>query len=336
MNSPTQAAFFCQGGDDDHNLNRVYGASQRARLISRATLLPRVITSRNFDEFAPQLREIEVIFATWGLWKFSEAQLDALPRLSAVFYAAGTVRSFASPLLERGVTLVSAWAANAIPVAEWTLGQVLLANKGYFRNEREFRVPVAGRRAWSGRGNYGATVAILGAGQIGRKLIELLQSFHLKVVVFDPFLSDEAARALGVEKVDLAEAFARGDVVSNHLANLPATVGMINGALLELLKPNATFINTGRGATVNHADLIEVLTSRPDLTALLDVTNPEPLPLDSPLRELPNVHLTSHIAGSIGDEVARMGDYVLDEFEAWQSGQALRFAVTPLMLETMA
>jgi phosphoglycerate dehydrogenase-like enzyme len=203
-------------------------------------------------------------------------QLDRLPALRAVFYAAGSVRSFATSLLARDILVVSAWAANAVPVAEFTLAQILLANKGYFRNVAEYRGPEHRRGAFSGRGNFGATVSLLGAGQIGRKLIELLRPFHLRVLVWDPFLSPNDAEALGVEKVQLSEAFARGDVVSNHLANVPDTVGLLNGALFASLPPNATFINTGRGATVNEPEMIRVLRERPDLFALLDVTDPEP------------------------------------------------------------
>ena len=96
------------------------------------------------------------------------------------------------------------------------------------------------------------------------------------------------------------------------------------------------FINTGRGATVAQDEMIAVLRQRPNLTALLDVTNPEPPLPDSPLHELLNVHLSTHLAGSIGDEVVRMADYMIDEFERWARGEPLRYAVTLEMLETMA
>lgn len=332
MKTPIKAAFFCNGGPNDAKLARVF--ANGARLDAQIELLAPVVTNANFSHYAPQLRDLEVIFATWGLWNLSPVQLDALPALQAVFYAAGTVQHFAPALLEREVLVVSAWAANAVPVAETTLAQILLANKGFFRNWSEYRLRERG--AFVGRGNYGATVSLLGAGQIGRRVIELLRPFQLKVLVFDPFLSDENAQLLNVEKVELNQAFARGDVVSNHLANLPATRGLIHGAHFTLLPQNATFLNSGRGATVNHLDLLEVFTQRSDLTALLDVTDPEPLPLSHPLRALPNVHLSSHIAGSIGDEVTRMGDLVMDEFERWQRGETPLYAVTRAMLETMA
>jgi phosphoglycerate dehydrogenase-like enzyme len=167
-------------------------------------------------------------------------------------------------------------------------------------------------------------------------VIQLLKPFSLHLLVFDPFLSETAARELGVEKVGLDEAFSRGIVVSNHLANNPQTVGMLNAAHFAQLRPGATFINTGRGLTVVESDLTDVLRVRPDLTALLDVTWPEPAPPNSPLWELPNVRISTHLAGSTGNEVRRMADWCLDEFERWTQDKPLRSAVTLEMLETMA
>ena len=261
---------------------------------------------------------------------FTEAQLELLPNLRAVFFAAGSVQGFARPLLERGVTVVSGWAANAVPVAEFTLAQILLANKGYFRNVRDYQQGRSEQAAFVGRGSFGETVALLGAGQIGRKVIELLRPFVLRVIVFDPFLSHEDALNLAVESVSLEEAFTRGYVVSNHLASLPATVGMLQGAHFATMRPNATFINTGRAATVVEVELVQVLQARPDLTALLDLAD-DPL-----LFELPNVAISSHIAGSKGDEVVRMADYVIEEFKAWKKGEPLRYAISASMLKTMA
>jgi phosphoglycerate dehydrogenase-like enzyme len=210
----------------------------------------------------------------------------------------------------------------------------LLANKGYFRNVRDYLMAPNYDSAFRGRGNYGVTVSILGAGQIGRRLIELLRPLHLHIVVFDPFLSSEAAASLGIEKIEsLEEAFVRGDIVSNHLADVPETAGILTGSLFGSMKKNATFINTGRGRTVKGDEMVQVLSVRPDLTALLDVTDPEPLPLHHPLRSLPNVHISGHIAGSIGNEVGRLADLVLEEFENWRTGRPLRHEVSIASLQ---
>jgi phosphoglycerate dehydrogenase-like enzyme len=331
-----KAALFGDTGPAGETVASIYGAERLDYLRRRTELFPRPVTSANIEDLLPGLSEIEVIFATWGFFPLAEAQLDGLPALRAVFYAAGTVKYFADSLHGRGVTIVSSAAANAVPVAEFTLGQILLANKGYFRNLREYQLVSSPPAAFRGSGNYEATVSILGAGQVGRKLIELLRPFHLRVLVFDPFLSFKAADALGVEKVELNQAFERGDVVTNHLADVPDTVGLLKGEHFASMPKHATFLNTGRGKTVNHADLTRVFASRPDLTALLDVTEPEPLPLNHSLRRLPNVHISGHIGGSIGREFGRVADYALEEFEAWAAGRPLRFEVTPEMLEQTA
>jgi phosphoglycerate dehydrogenase-like enzyme len=330
-----RAAFF---GLAD-TIRRVYAGERWERVAELTDLRPSVVMGDGVTASASggDLADVEVAFSTWGMPRLNSTQLDALPRLQAVFYAAGSVQSFARPFLERGIAVFSAWQSNAVPVAEFTLAQILLATKGYFRNERECRTYESRMsHPYRGHGNYGETVALLGAGAIGRLVIGLLKPFHLNVIVFDPFLSEEDAAALGVEKVTLEAAFSRGYIVSNHLANKPETVKMLNAPLFALLRDSATFINTGRGATVDEDALIAEFTRRPTLTALLDVTWPEPPVADSPLYALPNIHLTSHIAGSIGDEVRRMADDMIAEFVRWERGEPTTSRVTLAMLDHLA
>jgi len=331
-NAPVKAALF---GAPSRSAD-VYGQGRRERIMALTALHPTVVTGENFDEHAPHLGEVQAVFATWGMPALSPQQLESLPALRAVFYAAGSVQHFARPLLERGVVVVSAWQALAAPVAEFVLAQILLANKGYWRNTRHYRSPENYAGALRGRGNCGATVALLGAGAVGRHLIQLLRPFDFRVLVFDPFLSREDAAQLGVEKVSLEDAFARGDVVSNHLANKPETSKLLNAPLFNQLREDATFINTGRGATVDEDALLDALRARPSLTALLDVTEPEPPVSGSPFYHLPNVHLTSHIAGSIGAEVLRLADVCIEEFTTWRHDRPLRYAVSLEMLERLA
>jgi phosphoglycerate dehydrogenase-like enzyme len=261
-----------------------------------------------------------------------------LPNLKAFFYAAGSVRAFARPLLDRGIIVVSAWAANAVPVSQFALAQILLSLKGYFRNVRETRLPANRGRLLEtdAPGVLGEAVALLGCGMVGRAVAELLRPFRLDVLAYDPFLSDGDAAVLGVRKVALEDAFAKAYVVSNHLPDLPATRNLLGRDLFASLRQGATFLNTGRGASVDEKGLADVLRARPDLTALLDVTDPEPAPADSPWHSLENARLSSHIAGSNGNEVVRMADYCLDEFRAWRADRPLRYRITREMLEKMA
>lgn len=287
-----------------------------------------------------RFRNTEYVFSTWGMPQFSEDEIkDTLPSLKAVFYAAGSVQKFARPFLNRGIKVFSAWAANAVPVAEYTVAQIILANKGFFSSSRlaktgDRQAAIQNSRAYPG--NYGVKIGIIGAGMIGKLVIRMLKQYNLEALVFDPFLPDATAAELGVEKVSLETIFKECQVVSNHLANNAQTQGMLGGKLFESMLPNATFINTGRGAQVVEVDLIDTLKSRSDLTAVLDVTFPEPPTEDSELYTLPNCILTPHIAGSAGKEVRRMGEYMKEEYKKFIQNEPCKYEVTLEMLKTMA
>lgn len=332
MTRRTVAAFF----GDSKIIDSVYAQGRREAIAGMTDLCPEVITLENFDRHADFLSNVEVIFTSWYMPGLTPEHLDRLPALKVLFYAAGTVRNLAGPYLERGITVVSAWQANAVPVAEFTQAQIILAAKGYFRNTLGFSSPGYYETGFRGRGNFGGKVALLGAGAIGRKVIELLRPFNLSILVFDPFMPPHLAREMGVRLVSLEQAFSEAYVVSNHLADLPETRHMLGRQLFEGMRPDATFINTGRGWTVDEEGMIEVLKLRPDLTALLDVTQVEPPAEGSLLYTLPNIHLSTHIAGSIHDELVRMADYCIQEFRSWLRGEPLRYAVSEQMLKTMA
>jgi phosphoglycerate dehydrogenase-like enzyme len=325
-------------GNHAWQLDRVYGRGRRAELAAETDLFPEYVTVSDFPRQAERLREAEVLFSTWGMNEELARLAAGLPRLRAFFYAAGSVRAFAKPLLDKGVVVVSAWAANAVPVSQFALSQILLSLKGYFRNVREARKPAHRGRLLEtdAPGVMGETVALLGCGMVGKAVAGLLRPFRLDVLAYDPYLSDGDAAVLGVRPASLGDCFAKAYVISNHLPDLPATRGLLGRPLFASMRPGATFINTGRGATVDEAALAAVLAARPDLTALLDVTDPEPAPADSPWHKLENVMLSSHIAGSNGNEVVRMADICLEEFRAWRAGRPLRYQVTREMLAKLA
>ena len=322
-------------------LMRVFAPSVRERLEKLVTISSDVYDKKDVLASPTSFADTEIIFSTWGMPVFTEEEIARIfPKLRCVFYAAGTVQAFARPHLASGVRVFSAWAANAVPVAEYTLAQILLAGKGFYSYARKIRDREAYLRLRDERdrypGNYDVRIGLIGCGMIGSLVAERLKEYHVDVAVFDPFLSDERAAKLGVTKTDLATLFATSQVVSNHLANNQATVGMLNYALFEKMLPYATFLNTGRGAQVVEDDLVRILEERPDVTAVLDVTYPEPPAAEHPFYTLPNCYLTPHIAGSLENEVVRMAEYMLEEAEAYLKGMPLRYEVTEKMLETMA
>lgn len=301
----------------------------------------RVLGKRELEEYREILARADYVFSTWGMPAFTREEIrEYLPNVKAVFYGAGSVQHFARPFIEEGVAVFSAWAANGVPVAEYTFAQIILATKGFFqRLHRQCDGAEWANKhpAVSFPGNYEIKVGIIGAGMIGRMVIERLKTLDkVEILVSDPFLSDEKAAAMGVTKCDLDTVFAECDVISNHTANNPQTVGMMNKRHFGAMKPHAVFINTGRGAQVVENDMIEALREVPTRAAVLDVTFPEPPEADSPLYTLENVFLTPHIAGSLGNEVHRMAEYMYDEYRAFDAGEPTKYHVTMQMLETMA
>ena len=332
-----KAIFLCDKSD---KLFSVFDAETICELQKITDIEKKICSKADVISQPDTFADVELVFSTWGMPDFTKEEIKAyLPALKCVFYGAGSVQRFARPFLNCGVKVFSAWAANAVPVAEYTVAQIILSNKGYFVTSRIFHAQGkrAAREAMAKcNGNYGETVGIIGAGMIGKLVIQMLKQYNLKVIVFDPFLPDEKAEELGVEKCELAEVFERAFVVSNHLANNEQTQGMLKYEHFSKMRENAVFVNTGRGAQIVEDDLVRILSERPDLTALLDVTYPEPPVEGHPFYTLPNCLLTPHIAGSDGQEVARMGRYMLCECQSYLCGAPCKYEVSMKMLETMA
>jgi phosphoglycerate dehydrogenase-like enzyme len=237
-----------------------------------------------------------------------------------VFYGAGSIRGFATDAAwDRGILITSAYAANAIPTAEFALSQILFSLKrGWFHAlaiKRDGRYPEKEPVA----GAYESVVGLISLGMIGSYVAKLLQAFEVNVLTYTS--SEEKAIKLGAERCALDEVFRRSDVVSLHTPWIEETEGMITGEHFAMMKPNATFINTARGAVVREDEMIETLRQRPDLFAVLDVTYPEPPRPGSPLYTLPNVVLTPHIAGSLDNECRRMGRYAVNELKRYVNGE---------------
>lgn len=283
------------------------------------------------------LAEAEVIFGTWGMPILNDEFLELTPKLRAVFYAAGTVKHFVTDAIwQRGITVCSAWRANALPVAEFTLGAILLSMKNVWAYQRLLKES----RDWDMRiatdGGYHGTIGLVSLGAVGQRVVELLSQFDVDIVAYDPVVNPRIIRGKTVEMVGLAELFQRSDVVSIHSPLLPETVGMITGELVDQMKPYATLINTARGAILEEDRIIDVLRRRSDLTAILDVTRDEPPAIDSPLYELPNVFLTPHVSGSLGSECRRMGNFMFAEYMRYLKNEPLTHQVTRDMLMSMA
>jgi phosphoglycerate dehydrogenase-like enzyme len=317
----------------------VFDDALRARLRKVGQLSePVPIFPLDADGAAEALARAEVMLSSWGCPQLDAAALDRMPKLRLVAYGAGTVKGFVTPALwERGVRVSSAAAANAVPVAEFTLAAILLAGKRAFDIREQYRKDrkAVWGNAFPGIGNYRKRIGLVGASRVGRALIAMLRPFDFEVMVSDPFLDEAEAHSLGVQKVELTALLKTSDVVSLHAPSLPSTRHMIGARELASMADGATIINTARGALVDHEALEkELVTGR--ISAVIDTTEPEVLPADSPLYSLPNVFLTPHIAGALGTETYRMTALALDEIERFHAGQPLLHEVTRADMERVA
>jgi len=296
-----------------------------------------VLDPEKWAEAPEALGGADVIVSTWGMPKLDAEFLKMCPSLQAVFYAAGSVKGFATDeAWERGVVISSAWAANGIPVAEYSLATILLSLKSFWHFSREMREGRMGSGGVSVAGAYQSKVGLVSLGAVGRATARLLKPFDLTLLAHDPFLDPEQASELNVGLVPLEQLFRECDVVSLHAPWIPETEKLITGKLISSMKEGATLINTSRGAIIDEAGMVDVLAARPDLTAILDVTYPEPTPANSPLRSLPNVVLTPHIAGSMQGECARMASWMAAELRRHTDREPLRHMVKRDMLAKMA
>lgn len=323
---------------DPEALDIVYGQEDRVALAELVDIGPTILTPENWREHTALLGEAEILCSGWKSPVLDAEFLAAAPKLRAVFYAAGSVRYWTTEAFwDRGIALTTSYAANALPVAEYTVATSILSLKQFWRwAERARRGEGWGDHTRPIRGSFRATIGLVSFGMIARRTAELLASYDVGLRVYCPFLSDAESAEHGVQRLPLDELFSSCDVVSVHTPLLPETTGLINGRLVRRMRPEATLLNTARGRVLDQPSVIEALRDRPDLTAVLDVTNPEPPAADDPLFSLPNVIVTPHIAGSHGAECQRLGHYMVEELRRYLNGEPLRWPLSRELARRMA
>ena len=305
-----------------------------SRLGSRATVVRADAATWTTHPALPSAR---VVVTGWGSARLDAGVLARAPELMALVHTGGTVKAVVDPAVwtRRGFAVSSQVEANAAPVAAHTASMIVLALRGTFglreqyRRERGALFASVERVTDRSRGMAHRTVGIVSASRIGREVVELLRPWPLTLAIYDPYLTPAAADALGatwVESVvDLAR---RSDVLSIHTPLLPETVGLISAEVLAALRDRAIVVNTSRGAIIDESALVaELVAGR--LSAVLDVTDPEPPVEDSPLWDLDNVFLTPHVAGSLGTELEVLGAQAIDETIRLLAGEPLLHEVSP-------
>lgn len=284
------------------------------------------------------VKDSDIIITSWSSPKIEQDILDCCPNLKGVFHAAGSIKPIMSDALlaRTDIRLTASAIAIGEGVAETALGFAISACKGGFTMRNYLA-----NGGWKGEtcpkvtDFYDIKVGVISAGFVGRHMVKLLHNFHVDVLVYDPTLTKEEIAEIGAEKRELNELLAESDVISIHAPSIPATEKMINASNLPLIKDGAIIVNTSRGAIFDESALIEEL-KKNRFFACIDVTEPEPPVADNPLRTLPNVNLTPHIAGTASNGMRRIALHICEETERFMNGEKMKTEVDRAILGKMA
>lgn len=319
---------------DPADWSKIYAQEEREAIARKVNILGPVMSSQEALLRPDVLRDADILLSGWAGPRLDERFLSMMPRLRIVLYGAGAVNYMVTPeFSRRNIPISTANHINAIPVAEFSFAHIILGLKSFRRNvqetlrQRTFILPQV-----KCAGGFRSTVGLLSLGAIGRLVRKRLLSMDVNVIAFDPFVTELEAAKMDVTMVSLDELFAKSDVLSIHAPMSESTRGLITGRHIASMKFGSTLINTARGGVIRQDDMIEVLKQRTDISAVLDVVDPEPPAPDCELFDLPNVCLTPHIAGSLDKECSRMGQWVLQELTRFLSGKPLQGLVAPELL----
>jgi phosphoglycerate dehydrogenase-like enzyme len=291
------------------------------------------------DDLIALLPGTRACITSWGVAQLDQQVIAAADTLELMSHMGSSIKRFVSDALwDRGVRVTSAGITLARDVAETTLGMMIVGQKRIWPLGRH--VSDGGWRdsptwdSWKARELTRSTVGLIGASNVGRHVIDLLQPFETTILVADPFLSDDAAAELGVERTELEDLVARADVISLHCPENEHTRRMLDASMFARMKDGALLINTARGGLIDEAALISEL-EKGRIFAFLDVTEPEPPALDSPLRRLDNVVVTPHIAGCI-ENCNRMGELAVEEVRRHLAGEPAVYEIRRDMLDRIS
>ena len=283
--------------------------------------------------------EVDGVVVCHGAPRIDGSVLERAPRLKVVGELEGdrfAYRIDTEAAWRRRVKTLDTTNGSSYPVAEWALALALISLRNAGEQFRHMISHEAYRRPTSDFGYvhaelYGKKVGLIGCGHIGRRLIQFLKSFACDVRVHDPYIPKEIPDALDFLQTSLDSVLSNSDVVICLAPLTPATLGMIGKRELDLLPSGAVFVNVSRGAIVDSDALVERL-GRKDIVAGLDVFDPEPIPANHPIKDLPNVFLSPHLAGVTAATREAFFTLMVDELDRFFHGHETRYDLLPRTL----
>jgi phosphoglycerate dehydrogenase-like enzyme len=274
------------------------------------------------DEVRARLHGAEVVVAMRERTAFPAELLQELPALRLLVTTGNKNASIdLAAAADLGITVCgTTGTGNSVP--EITIGMMIALMRNFAVEDAAMRA--GGWQHTIGPGLAGSTLGIVGLGRLGIPVARLAQAFDMSVLAWSPNLTAERAAEHDVTAVGKRELFAGSDVVSIHLPLSERSRGLIGAAEFEAMRSTAYLVNTSRGPIVDEAALLNALRERRIAGAALDVYDVEPLPLDHPLRSMPNTLLLPHI-GYVTTDVYRLWfTQVVEDILAWADGAPIR------------
>ena len=283
------------------------------------------VLSEHIPDEASLVRRLagsEVVVAMRERTPFPARVLDQLPALRLLVTTGKGNAAIDVAAAERRGVMVCGTTSSGSAVPELTIGMIIALTRSFAQEDAAVRT--GGWQHTIGPGLAGSTLGIIGLGRLGVPVAELAQAFGMSVIAWSPNLTQERAEPHGVRAVSKGELFAGSDVITIHMPLSDTSRGLVQGDDLALMKPTAYLINTSRGPIVDEAALIDVLRDRRIAGAGLDVYDVEPLPVDHPLRGLPNTLLLPHIGYVTTDAYRTWYGQVVEDILAWADGHPIR------------
>lgn len=305
----------------DDREGRIAAAPAMARLRGLADV--RILRGPVATVPDDELRDVQVLLAIRERTRFDAATLDRFPALELILQSGGHAYHLdAQAAKQRGlrVALGRHGTAAGAAVPELTFALMIAALRHMSLAHRA----LAGGEwpALVGRCLSGRRLGLLGVGRHGSRVARIAASFGMEVVAWArPGSTAADSNEPAVPRLDLDELLSTSDVVSVHLRLSDESRGLLDAGRLRMCKPGAALINTARGAIVDEAALVDVLRDGPVAVAGLDVFAEEPLPVDSPLRSLPNVVLTPHLGWTVEEVFDEFAAIAADQLEDYLRGR---------------
>ncbi|WP_232833871.1 hydroxyacid dehydrogenase [Saliphagus sp. LR7] len=319
---------------DDETRDDFFPPRLRERIESIGTVTwNESVENYTETELEERIRNIDVLVTGWGSPQVTEEVLSTADELGLIVHTGGSVANYVSAsVYKANIPVVSANDVMADHTAEHTIAALLAKQRAIPELATSMK-----RGTWEYRGPdirtlHGATVGLIGLGSIGQRMLDHLAPFDPTVKIYDPYVNEVAIDDIPFATLtDMGDALS-SDIVSIHAARTPETVGMISTEQLAQIPDNGVLVNTARAEIVDEDALLSELRSA-RLSAVLDVYHEEPLPPESPLRDLENVLLTPHVGGS--QIRPPLTEAVLDDVERFRDGEMLEYEIPRGQWETM-